>query len=252
MPKTYSPIKKAKASDLIVEEIWAAILNGELKPGEKLPPERELVEQFGVSKVTLREALQSLEANGYIERKRGANGGAIVLELTPVKGIDLLGEYLNMKMMSIDELINARFMIEPLITRHVAATITPEKAHQLELLLEKHQKEYEATGKSKFGWHFEQYLSKLTGNKILVVIEDLLVSLVQGIEQKIINAETTDAELKVQLLKKYYADTFIEHKRIAKAIIAHDQEEAGEAMLLHRRNWAETFRQLYNTAFSPD
>jgi GntR family transcriptional repressor for pyruvate dehydrogenase complex len=63
MPKIYSPIRKAKASDLIVEEIWAAILNGELKPGEKLPPERELVEQFAVSKVTLREALQSLEAN---------------------------------------------------------------------------------------------------------------------------------------------------------------------------------------------
>ncbi len=193
----------------------------------------------------------TLEANGYIERKRGANGGAIVLELTPTKGIGLLGEYLNIQKMGIDELIDARMLIEPLISEHVARSVSPEKAHQLELLLEKHQMEYEATGKSKFGLHFEQYISKLTGNRILVIIEDLLVSLVQEIERGIINSELMDPEQKSRLLKKYYSDTFAEHKIIAQAIIAHDAEAAKAAMISHKKNWSETFRTMYTAAF-PD
>ena len=65
----YKPIKQKKTSDLIVREIWRLILKGDLKPGDKLPPERELGKRFEVSMVTLREALEfnrreALEAAG--------------------------------------------------------------------------------------------------------------------------------------------------------------------------------------------
>ena len=182
MAKKFAPIRKTKASDLIVEEIWSSILNGELKPGDRLPPERELVQQFNVSKVTLREALQTLEANGYIERKRGVTGGSIVLELAPTKGIDLICEYLNAKGLDIEDVISTRLILDPLISESVARTIKPEEADQLTLLIEKHKKEFDRTGKSKFGWHFEQYLAKLTGNKMLIVFVDLLMQLVINFE----------------------------------------------------------------------
>src|SRR5690242_7962008 len=77
--ETFRPIKKQKASDLIVEEIWKLILSGKLKPGDRLPPEHTLVERFQVSKVTLREALQTLETYGHITRRRGPGGGSVVL-----------------------------------------------------------------------------------------------------------------------------------------------------------------------------
>lgn len=249
MPKTYSPIRKTKASDLIVEEIWAAIVNGELTPGERLPPERELVEQFGVSKVTLREALQTLEANGYVERKRGATGGTVIKELSPTKGIALILEYLDLQRTTIDELIDARTLIEPMIAFRAAEKIEPERAHQLEVLMKKHQAEYETTGKSKFGWHFEEYVSKLTDNNVLIVLQSLLVDAVRAIEQRIIDSDTVAVAEKDSLLKQYYKETYEEHSEIATAIIAGDPDAAKAAMAKHRENWASIFRRMHEAAF---
>ncbi len=242
MPISYKPVSIAKASDLIIEEIWASILNGDLKAGERLPPERELVTQFGVSKVTLREALQSLEANGYIERKRGAKGGSIVKEISPTKGIDLISEYLSIQQLGLDDLINARLLIEPMICEQAARVINDEKAHQLELMLDKHQQEFGISGKSKFGLHFEQYLARLTDNLIFIVIEDLLVGLVKQREEGFRSSEN-DKNHKL-LLAKYYGDTFAEHKIIVDAIVSRNESAAKSAMIAHRRNWARTFREL--------
>lgn len=67
----FQKIKPKKVSDEIYEQLKELILKGELKPGEKLPPERELAVQVGVSRPTLREALQRLEAHGFLKQIQG-------------------------------------------------------------------------------------------------------------------------------------------------------------------------------------
>src|SRR5215212_2351824 len=74
----FAPVTIARASSSIADQIRAAILSGQLEQGERLPPERELAEQFGVSRVTVRDALRGLEAMGLIEVRVGARGGAFV------------------------------------------------------------------------------------------------------------------------------------------------------------------------------
>lgn len=69
-------IKAAKLSDVILEQLESMILEGSLAPGEKLPPERELAKQFEVSRPSLREAIQKLEARGLVTRRQG--GGTYV------------------------------------------------------------------------------------------------------------------------------------------------------------------------------
>ncbi|MFC3032033.1 pyruvate dehydrogenase complex transcriptional repressor PdhR [Pseudoalteromonas fenneropenaei] len=69
-------IKAAKLSDVIVEQLENMILEGSLLPGERLPPERELAKQFEVSRPSLREAIQKLEAKGLVTRRQG--GGTFV------------------------------------------------------------------------------------------------------------------------------------------------------------------------------
>ncbi|CCQ09982.1 Transcriptional repressor for pyruvate dehydrogenase complex [Pseudoalteromonas luteoviolacea B = ATCC 29581] len=69
-------IKAAKLSDVIVEQLENMILEGSLVPGERLPPERELAKQFEVSRPSLREAIQKLEAKGLVTRRQG--GGTFV------------------------------------------------------------------------------------------------------------------------------------------------------------------------------
>jgi GntR family transcriptional repressor for pyruvate dehydrogenase complex len=67
-----------RISEVIVEQIRLLIRQGQLSAGDRLPSERELCERFGVSRVTVREALRVLEANGLVEIRVGARGGAFV------------------------------------------------------------------------------------------------------------------------------------------------------------------------------
>ena len=71
-------VNAGRASNLIVDQIRLLIRDGHLSPGDRLPSERELGERFGVSRVTVREALRGLEANGLVTIKVGARGGAFV------------------------------------------------------------------------------------------------------------------------------------------------------------------------------
>lgn len=68
----YSKIRQPKLSDVIEQQLEFLILEGTLRPGEKLPPERELAKQFDVSRPSLREAIQRLEAKGLLLRREVA------------------------------------------------------------------------------------------------------------------------------------------------------------------------------------
>ena len=72
----HKPVKQAKLSDVILAQLEEMIMAGNLKAGEKLPPERELAKQFGVSRPSLREAIQKLEAKNLVIRKQG--GGTFI------------------------------------------------------------------------------------------------------------------------------------------------------------------------------
>ncbi len=77
----FREVQQNKVSLDIISQIRGAILNGTLNPGDRLPPEKELVSNFGVSKHTLREAMRALEVMGFLEVRKGAGGGAVVLEM---------------------------------------------------------------------------------------------------------------------------------------------------------------------------
>ena len=74
----YQPVRQPRLADVLTERIEAMILEGSLKPGQRLPPERELAEQFGVSRPSLREAIQKLSARHLLVSRQG--GGTFVSE----------------------------------------------------------------------------------------------------------------------------------------------------------------------------
>jgi len=86
----YQRVKQPKISDVIMEQLGAMILEGSLKPGQQLPPERELASQFEVSRPSLREALQKLSARGLIVSRQG--GGSFVSETIGSSLVDPLTE----------------------------------------------------------------------------------------------------------------------------------------------------------------
>lgn len=237
----YKPIKVPRASDLIVKEIWNLILSGKLKPGDKLPSERELVDKFQVSKVTLREALNKLEAYGHITKKRGQYGGSIVLDIAPSQGIKILLDYLKLKKLSLEQFIQARNSIEPIITETAANTATKEDIEELKEDLKKHEEDYGERGCSKCGWKFYLLLAKFTRNEIFIVTEELLVRLLLDFEFSIgiSDLESTEDQ------DEYNKNTYIQQKKIAEAIMNKDPKTAKEEMIKLRTNWARIITQLY-------
>jgi GntR family transcriptional repressor for pyruvate dehydrogenase complex len=223
---TFRPIKKQKASDLIVEEIRNLVLGGKLKPGDRLPPEHTLVERFQVSKVTLREALQTLETYGHITRKRGPGGGSVVLDIAPTMGISLLANFLSLSKLSLEELMEARRLIEPVIAETAASRLTEQGAAELGALLDAHDIDFQTHGGSRRGWEFYILLAKLTGNRLLVVIEELLIRLFMDAEFALSIGDIGMSGEEIA----YNAQVLPVNRRIAAAVTARDPRRARAEM----------------------
>lgn len=76
------PVTSTKLTQAVADHLRTLIHRGEVGPAERLPPERELAEQLGVARISLREAIKQLRDEGYVEVKRGATGGTYVTELS--------------------------------------------------------------------------------------------------------------------------------------------------------------------------
>ena len=90
----FRPITPVRAYQVVINQLEDTILSGKLQPGDKLPPERELIESLGTSRRTLREAFRVLEQKGLLEIKIGSKGGTFVADRIQER----LGETLCMLM----------------------------------------------------------------------------------------------------------------------------------------------------------
>lgn len=127
------PVKQPKLSDVIMSQLEGMILEGSLKPGQKLPPERELAKQFDVSRPSLREAIQKLEAKGLVNRRQG--GGTFVSDQI-LKGFsDPLFDLMAQSNESQFDLLEFRHGIEGMSAYYAAMRGT---AADFELIKSKH------------------------------------------------------------------------------------------------------------------
>src|SRR5882762_8280145 len=96
----FKVVSSSRISQSIVEQVKVLIRQGRLTPGDRLPSERDLCDRFGVSRVTVREALRMLEAGGLVEIRVGAKGGAFVTTPTPERIGEGLADLLNLSPMT--------------------------------------------------------------------------------------------------------------------------------------------------------
>src|SRR5215216_6352113 len=108
----FEPIAATRASSTIADQIRSAIVGGRLAAGDRLPPERELAEQFGVSRVTVRDALRALEAMGLIKVRVGARGGAFVTAPTGSHIGQTMSDMMMMQAITPADIVEARLIVE--------------------------------------------------------------------------------------------------------------------------------------------
>jgi DNA-binding FadR family transcriptional regulator len=127
----FKPIKQFRVSEEVLSQLKESILLGKFKSGEKLPSERELTEEFQVSRGVVREAIRALEITGFVVLRQGPTGGAFVTDLSfDHVGNAFLDLFLANKV-SIPELANVRYFIEPEVARLAALNATEEDKNRL-------------------------------------------------------------------------------------------------------------------------
>ena len=122
----FKPIRQFRISEEVLSQLKESILLGKFKSGEKLPSERELTEEFQVSRGVIREAIRILEITGFVTLRQGPTGGAFVTDLSfDHVGNAFLDLFLSNKV-SIPELANVRLFVEPEVARLAALNATEE------------------------------------------------------------------------------------------------------------------------------
>jgi GntR family transcriptional repressor for pyruvate dehydrogenase complex len=133
----FSRVSVGRISEIIVEQIRLLIQQGQLSPGDRLPPERDLCERFGVSRVTVREALRMLESSGLVEIRVGARGGAFVTAPTSDRVGEGLAQLLSMSVISAADVTEVRMVLEVGIVPLVCERATEEDLADLEKICER-------------------------------------------------------------------------------------------------------------------
>ena len=139
----FSAVSVGRVSQVIVDQIRQLIRQGRLRAGDRLPSERDLCERFGVSRVTVREALRVLEAGGLIDVRVGARGGAFVTSPTHARLGEGLADLLQLSPLTAAEVTEARMVFELGIVPLVVERATEDDMVALERLCHEQEKALE-------------------------------------------------------------------------------------------------------------
>ena len=222
----FNSVKSNKVSQNITDQIRNAIFEGRLKPGDKLPSERELVEKFKVSKATLREALRSLEVLGFLGIRKGVSGGAFVTEVDMTKARDSFSNFLLFKNLSLKDLSEVRLLLEPYIAEKATLAITQEDLGRLEKLIKKSEhaiKNEIAFESRKDEIEFHRIIASITGNPILMFILDFVENLL------------IDTKEILKPGKEFSGKVLRAHKRIYAGLLERNVKKVHEEMVRHIR-----------------
>lgn len=221
----FNAVRLNKASQQIVSQIRALIFEGKLARGDKLPPESALLEQFHVSKQTLKEGLRALEYMGLLDIRKGVTGGAFVVEVDTEVIREVLANFLYFKNLTIRNLSEVRKIVEPYAASMAAQNISEEDLRALRDLIESSRQQQSgdlySSEMAKTDLEFHRVIANSTRNPILVLMVDFV--------------ETVMADLK-KIVKPgvpFSAAVLKAHEKIYDAISKRDSQRAASEMREH-------------------
>jgi GntR family transcriptional repressor for pyruvate dehydrogenase complex len=218
----FAPVSVARASSAIADQIRAAIIGGQLKEGERLPPERTLAEQFEVSRVTVRDALRALEAMGLIRVRVGARGGAFVTAPTGSVIGQTMSDMMMMSAVTPEDVVEARLIVELGTVTMACVRATDEDLALLRELCERGRRALaNRTYTRELSWDFHALLAKAVHN-----------AAVDGLTQSF-RSSLSMHPIRTREGTKAFELTMDEHLRILDALERRDGGAARTAMAQH-------------------
>jgi DNA-binding FadR family transcriptional regulator len=230
-----NPIQKRKLYQDVVERLMQRIQAGEIRPGDQLPPERELMDVYGVGRPAVREALQALERSGIVEISHGERAKVVVPTARDLIAQIASGtrHLLQSQPDMLDHLKEARLFLEVGTARMAAQKAEPQDVEALRARIE--EQRAALTQMERFlacDMAFHREIARISGNPIFPAVIEAVFQWAGDYYQPLVRAPGAE-----QL-------TLEEHTRLVDAIAAHDADAAEAAVRAHVTRSNELYRRI--------
>jgi len=215
----FETIRRNKVYEEVARQLERIILK-KLHPGDKLPSERELAENLGVSRSSIRDAIRSLELLGLVEPRQGA--GTVVREISADTLMNPLTNVLRHKMELVGELLDFRKMLEPPLAARAATHASDEELEEMEEILRRQETKLrggELAIEEDSEFHYS--IAMASGNSVVLKVLDVLMDLLRDTRERSLQLEGRPQK------------SLAGHRRVLAAIKRRDAEAAKAAMRRH-------------------
>ena len=236
---SHEPIARRKLYQEVQDRLLQRINAGEIRPGDQLPSERELMEFYGVGRVAVREALQELSRSGIVEISHGERARVVVptAHLLIRQMAEGTRHLLRMQPQMYDHLKEARLFLETGMVRLAAERATPEDVALLRECWQRHQDAIQdLTHFIERDMQFHREIARISGNPIFPAIVEAMFGWANEYYRSIVRAPGAEAV------------TLAEHDRILRAIEQRNPDAAEQAMRDHLTRVSELYRHVADSA----
>ncbi|MGL6105357.1 FadR/GntR family transcriptional regulator [Romboutsia sp.] len=234
----FNSVSGKKVYELVIEQIQDNILNGKIKKGDQLPSERELSEQMGVSRTSIREAIRVLETMGLIESRQGE--GNFICAKVEKSFIQPLSIMFKLNDGNWDNILELRELLELQTASIAAQKITKEEEKELDEIMIEMEKETNGENREKILVIIDQKFHK----KIASISKNYLIESFFITASKLFEQFIEDARVKI--IEAHAGENILykEHNEIYKAIKQRNPELAYEKMKQHMELIKKSYEKL--------
>lgn len=205
--------RRTNLSEEVAARIKESILSDRYGPGDALPSENRLADQFGVSRVVVREALKELKSKGLIEIRRGPKGGPYVTQLNTLNFGEQFSDMILFRQMTVEQLFQVRLLVEPEVVRLVLRHVSDDQIVEFRKHVDKTKAVSNPIDRKNLNLGFHRQLGHLSGNPFYALLMDSFMDFVDRFIG-VINPGTDNLHDDKQ------------HKQITEALAERDEDRA--------------------------
>lgn len=236
-PSLFKPFKNdKKIFQQISDQIRELIFSGVLKPGDKLPPEKQLASQFNTGRMVVREALRTLEQSGLVHIRQGSLGGAFVKNPDTAVITRSIADQIKIGNVTLQELIEARLGIEKVILDFAVMRVKNEDIDLIKKNIEdSEQKLLKGERATEENINFHILLAKSAKN----ILFEMIIESIMNVTKSFLLSLKPDV--------KYINNVLTYHKKIYKALEEKNLPMAKQIMEKHLLDINRKFKDLAKT-----
>jgi GntR family transcriptional repressor for pyruvate dehydrogenase complex len=204
-----------------MQAILEMIASSDLKPGDMLPPERELGKQFGVSRTVIREAVRALKGKGLLDVRSGSGVRIVAVDESTVR--ESMRHFVHGSMVDYSKVDEVRRVLEVAAAGLAAERATPEDLELIDDTMERFSKESgDLEASVQIDIEFHRAVAAATHNELFLVLHDSIGEMLVEVRRRNLSRGPGERGLVVDM-----------HRKIRDGIAAHDSEAAQQAMRDH-------------------